>query len=164
MKQLFTKTSLSVVICLLFVAGLIQAQPVVTVNGNIINNGGNSIIPYTGTGGCTVVPQSNASGGGAPGVAWTGGTVFTATLPRPLGDGTCGNYIISSVNVNFNHTFDSDVDFYLRNRTTDQIIELSTDNGAGNDNYTNTKFCDNLGCPLVSAGTAPFTGTFRPEV
>jgi len=56
MKQLFTKTSLAVVICLLFVVGLIQAQPVVTVAGSIINNGGNSIIPYTGTGGCTVVP------------------------------------------------------------------------------------------------------------
>ncbi|MBK7800580.1 MAG: HYR domain-containing protein [Saprospiraceae bacterium] len=163
MKQLFTKTSLAVVICLLFVVGLIQAQPVVTVAGSIINNGGNSIIPYTGTGGCTVVPQSNANGGGAPGAAWTGGTVFTLTLPRPLGDGTCGSYVLSSVNVNFNHTFDSDVDFYLRNRTTAQVIELSTDNGAGNDNYTNTKFCDNLGCPLVSAGTAPFTGTFRPE-
>ena len=77
MKQLFTKTSLSVVICLLFVAGFIQAQPVVTVAGSITNNGGNSIIPYTGTGGCTVVPQSNANGGGAPGAAWTGGTVFT---------------------------------------------------------------------------------------
>ncbi|MCC6842915.1 MAG: HYR domain-containing protein, partial [Saprospiraceae bacterium] len=163
MKQLLTKTSLSVISCLLFVASLIQAQPVVTVNGNIINNGGNSTIPYTGTGGCTVVPQSNANGGGAPGAAWTGGTVFTLTLPRPLGDGTCGSYVLSSVNVNFNHTFDSDLDFYLRNRTTAQVIELSTDNGAGNDNYTNTKFCDNLGCPLITAGTAPFSGTFRPE-
>jgi hypothetical protein len=163
MKQFLTKTSFSVISCLLFVASLIQAQPVVTVNGSTINNGGNSTIPYTGTGGCTVVPQSNANGGGAPGAAWTGGTVFTLTLPRPLGDGTCGSYVISSVNVNFNHTFDSDLDFYLRNRRTAEVIELSTDNGAGNDNYTNTKFCDNLGCPLVSAGTAPFTGTFRPE-
>ena len=63
------------VIVMVMVTGL-YAQPVVTIPGSTINNGGNSTIPYSGTGGCGVVPQTNFNGGGSPGVAWTGGTVL----------------------------------------------------------------------------------------
>ena len=66
-----------------------------------------------------------------------------------------------SVTLNVTHTWDSDVDVTLTgpNATT---IELSTDNGGSADNYVNTVFSNN-GVTAITAGAAPFTGTFLPE-
>lgn len=63
--------------------------------------------------------------------------------------------------VNLTHTYDSDLDIYLKAPNNTQI-ELSTDNGSSGDNYTNTVF-DDSATTLVTAGTAPFTGTYKPE-
>ncbi len=62
---------------------------------------------------------------------------------------------------NITHTYDSDLDIYIRHPDTAQI-ELSTDNGGGGDNYINTVFDDDALTSIIS-GTAPFTGSFRPE-
>src|SRR6187401_627603 len=113
-----------------------------TFPGSIVNTAGNSLIPSSGTGGCTIAPQN------------TGGTTFNNTV---VGLGAVG---VASVLVNFTHTFDSDLDFFLV-APNGQTIELSTDNGAGNDNYTNTNFVD--GSPNITTGAAPFTGNFAPE-
>lgn len=42
------------------------------------------------------------------------------------------------------------------------LLELSTNNGGGGDNYTNTCFTPTAVTSIVS-GTPPFTGNFRPE-
>jgi subtilisin-like proprotein convertase family protein len=59
------------------------------------------------------------------------------------------------------HTWDSDLDIYIRSPAGTEV-ELSTDNGPGGDNYTNTVF-DDAAATSITLGTAPFTGTFRPE-
>ncbi|MEO6131392.1 MAG: hypothetical protein ABIQ02_06060, partial [Saprospiraceae bacterium] len=82
-----------------------------TFNGSIVNTAGNSGIPSSGTGGCTVVPQT------------TGGTIFNDAVA-----GLVAGQGVSKVTVNFTHTFDSDIDMFLK-APNGQIIELSTDNG-----------------------------------
>lgn len=66
-----------------------------------------------------------------------------------------------TVTVNITHTFDADLDMFLT-ASNGQILMLSTDNGGGGDNYTNTVF-GTAGATNITAGAAPFTGTFRPE-
>ena len=80
--------------------------------------------------------------------------------------------VVSDVNVRvrLNHTFDADVDMFLvaPDGTT---VELSTDNGGSGDNYgagpndcsgTFTVF-DDSAATAITAGVAPFVGSFRPE-
>lgn len=121
-------------------SGFSHAQ---TFNGNIVNTAANSAIPSAGTGGCAAAPQT------------TGGTIFN-NLVAGLPAGTT----VASVQMNLTHTFDSDLDVFLV-APNGQVLELTTDNGAGNDNYTNTVFQD--GAPNITTGAAPFTGTFSAE-
>jgi cysteine-rich repeat protein len=65
------------------------------------------------------------------------------------------------VKLNITHTWDSDLDIFLASPAATNV-ELSTDNGSLNDNYTNTIFDQNCLNSIVS-GTAPFTGCFKPE-
>lgn len=66
------------------------------------------------------------------------------------------------VGLNINHIWDEDIDLYLIGPGNCGAMELSTDNGAGGDNYINTIFL--TGAPIsITAGSAPFTGTFAPE-
>ena len=60
------------------------------------------------------------------------------------------------------HTFDGDLDMFLRGPTGVQI-ELSTDNGSTGDNMIRTRFDDEAGT-AITAATAPMTGSYRPEV
>ncbi|OSZ80048.1 hypothetical protein CAP36_01940 [Chitinophagaceae bacterium IBVUCB2] len=129
------------VVALLISATNISAQ---TFNGNTVNTAGNSAIPSTGTGGCAAAPQT------------TGGTIFNNTVA-----GLPANIYLQEVRVNFTHTFDGDIDMYLV-APNGQILELSSDNGGGGDNFTNTVFRDGV-ATSITAGAAPFTGTFRPE-
>ncbi len=117
-----------------------------TFNGSIVNTAGNSAIPSTGTGGCTVAPQT------------TGGTIFNCTVSG-LASTNCLR--LAAVRVNFTHTFTSDIDMFLVSPT-GQILELSTDNGGGGDNFLNTTFCDTA-INNITAGLPPYTGIFRPE-
>ncbi|MBM2840491.1 MAG: hemagluttinin repeat-containing protein, partial [Bacteroidetes bacterium] len=64
------------------------------------------------------------------------------------------------------HTWDEDLDIFLigPDGTT---VELTSDNGGNGDNYgsacgTRTVF-DDAAATSITAGTAPFVGTFRPE-
>jgi subtilisin-like proprotein convertase family protein len=59
------------------------------------------------------------------------------------------------------HSYDGDVSFSIISPS-GQEVELSSNNGSGGDNYTNTVF-DDSAAALISTGTAPFTGTFRGE-
>ncbi len=73
------------------------------------------------------------------------------------------NYVLNDVNVqlSINHTWDSDLDIYLVSPA-GITVELSTDNGGSGDNYINTIF-DDEAATAITAGTAPFTGSYRPE-
>jgi len=66
-----------------------------------------------------------------------------------------------TVTVNITHTYDADIDMFLT-ASDGSILELSTDNGGSGDNYTNTVFSD-AGATNITTGTAPFTGTYKPE-
>ena len=64
--------------------------------------------------------------------------------------------------VNLTHTWDADVDISLKSPA-GPILDISSDNGSLGDNYTNTIF-DDACATLVTAGVAPFTGCYKPEV
>ena len=68
---------------------------------------------------------------------------------------------IREVEVNITHTFDADLDITLISPM-GTMLDLSSDNGGAGDNYTNTIFDDDAAFD-ITGGTAPFTGTFRPE-
>ncbi len=92
-----------------------------------------------------------------------------------IADDNCGTYaehtiavnghgILADVDVfikNLQHTFDNDLNIYLKGPDGTQV-ELSTGNGGNGDNYINTIFDDEATTP-ITAGSAPFTGRFRPE-
>ena len=121
---------LFVAVCLV---GTASAQ--VTFNGSTTNTAGNSAIPSSGTGGCTVVTEFN-------------NTVANTTTA------------VASVKINLTHTWDSDLELYLQ-APNGQRIALSTGNGGSAANFTNTVFQD--GAPSITGGAAPFTGTYAPE-
>jgi subtilisin-like proprotein convertase family protein len=99
-------------------------------------------------------------------------TVCSTTLPKPILDNETiydtimvysYGYIISlNVNLTIYHTWDADLSMYLISPSNLQI-ELSSGNGGSGDNYINTTFDDNALLP-ITAGSAPFTGSFRPEM
>jgi subtilisin-like proprotein convertase family protein/subtilisin family serine protease len=66
-----------------------------------------------------------------------------------------------NVTLTINHTRLQDLDIYIVGPTGAKV-ELSTDNGGSNANYTDTTF-DDQAAISITAGTAPFTGSFRPE-
>ena len=66
-----------------------------------------------------------------------------------------------NVTINIMHPIDAELDIFLIAPNGTEI-ELSTDNGGLGANYTNTIFDDAAGTS-ITAGLAPFTGTFRPE-
>ena len=63
--------------------------------------------------------------------------------------------------INVSHTYDSDLEISLIGPDSTTII-LSDNRGTSGDNFTNTVFDDAAGT-AISAGTAPFTGRFRPD-
>lgn len=94
--------------------------------------------------------------------------------PLAIPDGVCPVHVDSTlvvpanatirdldVTINILHTYDADLNIYLVSPANTQV-ELSTGNGGRNDNYTNTRF-DDEATIAITAGTAPFTGSFRPE-
>ncbi len=68
---------------------------------------------------------------------------------------------IESVCVNIETNWNGDINLFLESPT-GQTLELSTGNGGGSDNYTNTCFTPTAATP-INAGTGPFTGDFQPE-
>jgi subtilisin-like proprotein convertase family protein len=79
-------------------------------------------------------------------------------LPNSIDTLTFG---LETVCINVTHTYDSDLDIYLIAPDGTQIL-LSSANGGGGHDYTNTCF-DNAAPTSIAAGSPPFTGTFRPQ-
>lgn len=100
------------------------------------------------------------------------GQTFSSSpsLAIPSGPGVVSNSInvgtgpasITDLNVciNLTHTFDGDLDIVLAGPGGN--LHLTSDNGSSGDNYQITTF-DDAAALSITAGTAPFNGTFRPE-
>lgn len=101
-------------------------------------------------------------------------TSFTVSPNTPINDnsayntlipvsGIAGNVTRVTITINITHTYDGDLDLFLRSpASSNRWLELSTDNGGGGDGFTNTIFNDSAPTN-ITAGTAPFTGSYRPE-
>jgi subtilisin-like proprotein convertase family protein len=94
-------------------------------------------------------------------------------LPQAIADGQATNPVFSpvvtdvpglvsqvAVRVDITHTDTGDIDMFLV--TPFGPFELSTDTNSGGDNYVRTVFVDTAST-AITAATAPFTGSFRPE-
>lgn len=68
---------------------------------------------------------------------------------------------IISVCVDIETDWNSDLSLFLQ-APSGEMLELSTGNGGGTDNYNNTCFTVDATMP-ITAGTGPFTGDFLPE-
>ena len=103
-----------------------------------------------------------------------GGTTqsFSTNVPVPIVDLATSNSTITvpassltiddiNVLINLTHTWDSDMEISLFAPDNTQVI-LSNRRGGSGENFTNTVFDDAALIPIAS-GTAPFTGTFRPD-
>lgn len=106
------------------------------------------------------IPDANATG--ISSVINVSGLGTSLNCTAPLG--------IKTVCIKIAHPFDGDLDIYLVSPTGTTVM-LSTDNGAGGDNYGNAT-ADDLGpytcfdmsaATAVTAGAAPFAGTYIPE-
>lgn len=73
------------------------------------------------------------------------------------------SFILSDVNVkvNLTHSYVADIDMKLIAPDGTEVI-LAQDLGSSGDNYTNTVF-DDAAAVSITTGTAPFTGTYRPQ-
>ncbi|MFC1858424.1 PA14 domain-containing protein [Thermodesulfobacteriota bacterium] len=78
-------------------------------------------------------------------------------------NGPYGDDIISDVNVtiDLNHTYDWDADIYLVSASGTRI-RLADKVGSSGDNFRKTTF-DDSATTAITSGSAPFTGTFKPE-
>ncbi len=106
---------------------------------------------------------------GAPGTETA--TYASSNVPRPLPDLITITSIVdvvdtravrdAEVELTITHTYDEDLDIFLIGPSGARV-ELSTDNGAGGDNYTGTRFDDEAE-RSITEGVPPFSGRFRPE-
>lgn len=74
------------------------------------------------------------------------------------------HYIIEDLNVlvtNLTHTFDGDLIISIFAPSGTSVV-LSNRRGSGGNNFSNTVF-DDAATTAISAGSAPFTGSFKPE-
>ncbi|MGG9961411.1 choice-of-anchor J domain-containing protein [Ferruginibacter sp. SUN106] len=67
----------------------------------------------------------------------------------------------ASVNFNITHTWDGDLTLFLK-APNNQVLNLVNARGGSADNFVNTTISSTAVTP-VSAGAAPFTGTFLPD-
>ncbi len=84
-------------------------------------------------------------------------TDSTLTVPN--------TFTLTDVNVTIgriNHTYDGDLDITILHPD-GTSIRLSDDNGLDGDNYVRTVF-DDEAATAITAGSVPYTGSYRPEV
>jgi subtilisin-like proprotein convertase family protein len=84
-------------------------------------------------------------------------TTYDSIFVNALGTITDVNFRMDSLM----HTFDGDVSFWIRSPAGTEVT-LAAQRGGGGQNYIMTLFNDSAATP-ISAGSPPFTGSFRPE-
>jgi uncharacterized protein YhjY with autotransporter beta-barrel domain/subtilisin-like proprotein convertase family protein len=95
------------------------------------------------------------AGGPIPPAGTAGTSIFTFTV---AGLGTITDL---DVRIAVSHTFDGDLRFTLASPTATSVI-LFNRRGGGGDNLQDTLFDDSAAI-AISAGVAPFSGSFQPE-
>lgn len=109
---------------------------------------------------CHLFAQTfNGTGGAIP--DFPGGTQCFNINVSGLTGNLYSNYGLATVTVNITHPYDGDLEIVLISPNGIQTI-LSSNNGGAGDNYTNTVFSMSAGTS-ITAGVAPFTGSFIPE-
>jgi subtilisin-like proprotein convertase family protein len=78
-----------------------------------------------------------------------------------VNDPTLGTITDVDVTINIAHPHVADLEVYLISPEGTRVL-LTSNNGGNGADYTNTEFDDAAAVSIVN-GTAPFTGTFRPE-
>ncbi|MFN8299201.1 MAG: PKD domain-containing protein, partial [Chitinophagales bacterium] len=140
-------------------------NPVVntTVTPNPVCAGASAVLNAT-TSSLSTFDVTNSGSSGNVNLSIPDGSTVGATSTINL-SGTTATVTASSVikvTLNINHTWDSDLDIFLVDPSGTRAMLLSSDNGGSGDNYTNTVLLTGA-VTNISAGTAPFTGTFAPE-
>jgi len=97
--------------------------------------------------------------------------IESPNVPAPIPDASTLNSTLNvddagpirdiRVIVDINHTWDEDLDISLISPA-GTIVLLSSDNGGSGDNYKVTIF-DDKAAQSITAGAAPFNGTYQPE-
>ena len=111
--------------------------------------------------GCTGTIVTTAAMGVPVAIPDSNSTGVTVNIPVSA----MGTVQGTAVRFSATHTFVGDLGIYLRNPAgapSATGLDLSSGNGSTGDNYTNTIFSD-AAAVAITAGTAPFTGLFRPE-
>lgn len=86
---------------------------------------------------------------------------FSTATSSTVVSGVSGAILDVNVTVNITHTWDGDVQIALVSPTGTRV-PLCTNIGGGGHNFTNTTF-DDQAATAITSGTAPFTGSFRPQ-
>jgi len=87
-------------------------------------------------------------------------STITSTIVVPASK-TISNITDLNVNIDITHTNDADLDVTLESPN-GTVVELFTDVGGAGANFTTTNLDDEAGT-AITAGSAPFTGSFQPE-
>ncbi|MBK7965001.1 MAG: proprotein convertase P-domain-containing protein [Bacteroidetes bacterium] len=95
------------------------------------------------------IPDNNSTGISSP-------ITFNNINPATINSNT-----IVSVSLNITHTYDGDLLVQLISPS-QNTINLSNRRGGSGNNFNNTVFTANA-ATLISAGSAPFAGTYRPD-
>lgn len=107
----------------------------------------------------SIAQTYTGSGGAIPDVTTTDFPLTISTLsPSTIDTMTFG---LETVCINLTHTYDGDLDIKLLAPDGTQLT-LSSGNGGGGQDYTNTCFDENA-ASSIGAGSPPFTGSFRPQ-
>lgn len=145
-----------------------------TIYGNVYNDldgNGNQNGGETGLGTRTVYVDANNNNIYDAGIY----TVNSGTLNINIPDnntawtsapmvvsGVAGTIADVNVLINLTQTYTGDMEFRLLGPGGSPIVNLITQRGGGGDNFVNTVL-DDEAAVAISAGAAPFTGSYRPE-
>ncbi len=166
------------------------ASPTITAGGpTSFCSGGNVSLSFTadpenlyqwrkdGTliGATTTLPLTATSAGTYDLASWAPQTYSTA-VPVAIPDNLCAGGVASpisisgytgtvtssgiSISINITHTYVGDLILSLQ-APNGQMLALTRNTGGSGQNFTNTVFTD-AASTLITAGTAPFTGSFKP--
>jgi subtilisin-like proprotein convertase family protein len=108
----------------------------------------------------------------ADGHRWSTGTAYPNTTVVPISDHTWSysstgvsggpaSIADATVTLNVTHTYTGDLEVWLTSPA-GTPVSLAYHRGGWGDNFTSTVF-DDLAAISIASGSAPFTGTFRPE-
>jgi subtilisin-like proprotein convertase family protein len=117
-------------------------------------------LDLNGNGTYDTTPAAVAFNSGTVNVAIPDGTGVVGTSAQTV-SGTAGLVTKATVRVSLTHTYVSDLTVELVGPS-GQVVALFAGRGTSGDNLTNTVF-DDAGGTAIGSGSAPFTGTFRPE-